>query len=102
MPTRKKEVPRLGAGSLQSLCGKVLVEPLEPPEVSPGGVHLVREKDWRSRPTRGRVVSAGPDVDLKPGDEVILAEYGREEIDLGGGLTLLSYDQDKVLARIEP
>jgi co-chaperonin GroES (HSP10) len=85
---------------LQPLGQHVWLRALPPESVSRGGIHLPDLPAAR-RIDRGVVVATPADSNLQVGDMVLVPQYGREEVDYDGE-TLYVYEEDKILAKLEP
>ena len=96
------------ANKLQPLGDRIVVEREESLEQTAGGIFLPNAS--QDKPSRGTVISVGDGrilkdgsrspLQLKPGDQVIFASYGPNEIKLGEDEYLLMREDD-VLAVIE-
>ena len=92
---------------LEPLEDYVVIEPLEPEKVTPGGIHL--PDSATQTPSRGRVLAVGPGrsdsdsgtipVAVRKGDEVIHTRYGGHEIELEGKKVRIMRESE-VLARV--
>ncbi len=90
---------------IQPLGDKVLVEPLEAEEKSPGGIIL--PDTAKERPKEGRVIAVGPGklndkgerepMPVKEGDIVIYTEFSGTEVKIDGKKYLI-IDADSLLA----
>jgi chaperonin GroES len=91
--------------NMKPLGNKLIVEPIEEEEVSPGGIVL--PDTAKERPQRGMVLAAGPglrlengerqEMDVEEGDKVLFAKYGGTEIKQDDR-TLMILSEDDVLA----
>ena len=87
---------------LKPLGNRVVVEPAEQDEVTPGGIVL--PETAKEKPQKGTVISAGPGdrndkgervpMDLKVGDEVLFAKYSGTEIKVDGKKLLILRETD--------
>lgn len=79
--------------NLEPLLDRVIVKPLDPDAVTPGGVVLPPVAQENAQ--RGVVVAVGPGarnertglhvpIELEPGDVIVYARYGGQEITLDG------------------
>jgi len=78
--------------NLKPLDDRVVIEPLEAEEKTPGGIVL--PDTAKEKPMRGKVVATGPgkmledgkraDMGVKKGDEVIYGKYSGTEIKIKG------------------
>ncbi len=70
--------------SFRPLDDRVLVQPLEPEEVTRGGLFI--PDTAKEKPQEGRVVAIGTDENLrvKVGDRILYAKYSGTEIKLNG------------------
>lgn len=95
--------------NLRPLADRVIVEPLDKEEVTPGGILL--PETAKEKPQEGRVVSAGPgrwdedgkkrvEMEVSQGDTVIFAKYSGTEIKLGEKKYLILSEKD-ILAVLE-
>jgi chaperonin GroES len=92
---------------LRPLDDRVVVEPLEAEEKTPGGIVL--PDTARERPQRGRVVAVGPGkrledgsfakIALEKGDEVIFGKYAGSDVTVDGVEYKILRESD-VLAKI--
>jgi chaperonin GroES len=90
---------------IKPLGDKVVVEPLEEEEKSPGGIIL--PDTAKKKPQEGVVVAVGPgkilddgsrgEMAVKVGDRVIYAKYGGTEVTIDGK-DLVILDQDSIYA----
>lgn len=90
---------------IRPLSDKVVVEPLEEEDKSPGGIIL--PDTAKKKPQEGVVVAVGPgkvlddgsrgEMAVKKGDKVIYAKYGGTEITVDGK-DLVILDQDSIYA----
>lgn len=90
---------------IKPLGDKVVVEPLEEEEKSPGGIIL--PDTAKKKPQEGVVVAVGPgkilddgsrgEMAVKVGDRVIYAKYGGSEVTIDGK-DLVILDQDSIYA----
>lgn len=90
---------------IKPLGDKVVVEPLESEETSPGGIIL--PDTAKKKPQEGKVVAVGPgkilddgsrgEMFVKNGDKVIFAKYGGTEVTVGGKDYII-LDQDSIYA----
>ena len=93
---------------IRPLGDKVVVEPLEGEDKSPGGIIL--PDTAKQKPQEGMVVAVGPgrylddgkraEMAVKKGDKVIFAKYGGTEVTVGGK-DLVILDQDSIFAIVE-
>jgi chaperonin GroES len=94
--------------SLKPLGNRVVVEPVEQDEVTPGGIVL--PETAKEKPQKGKVLSIGPGerddngkyipMDVKAGDTVLYAKYSGTEIKLDGKKLLILRETD-LLAIVE-
>lgn len=90
---------------IKPLGDKVVVEPLESEEKSPGGIIIPDAA--KKKPQEGVVVAIGPgkvledgtrgEMAVKVGDKVIFAKYGGTEVTVNGK-DLVILDQDSIYA----
>jgi len=88
--------------SLKPLADRVLVEPIEDEEITPGGIVL--PETAKEKPQRGKVLAVGPggrDEDGKPitmevkvGETVLFAKYAGTEIKMEGKKMLILRQSD--------
>jgi co-chaperonin GroES (HSP10) len=95
---------------LTPLGNRVVLETVEPPKVSSGGI-LLPESIGSDKPTEGTVVQVGagvlcketgeyiPDTDLEPGDRVHFLRYEGTPVTVGTKKFLV-IDTDKVLCKV--
>ncbi len=90
---------------IKPLGDKVVVEPVEEEEKSPGGIIL--PDTAKKKPQEGIVIAVGPgkvlddgsrgEMAVKPGDRVIYAKYGGTEVTVDGKEYVI-LDQDSIYA----
>jgi chaperonin GroES len=89
--------------NLRPLADRVIVEPLDKEEVTPGGILL--PETAKEKPQEGRVVSVGPgrwdedgkkrvEMEVSQGDTVVFAKYSGTEIKLGDKKYLILSEKD--------
>lgn len=93
---------------LKPLGNRLVVEPLEPEEVTAGGIVL--PETAKEKPQKGTVLSIGPgerndegkriEMDVQMGDTVLYAKYAGTEIKVDGKKLLILKETD-ILAIIE-
>lgn len=93
---------------LKPLGNRVVVEPLEQEEVTPGGIVL--PETAKEKPQQGVVLSVGPGdrdekgqripMDVAVGDKVLFAKYSGTEVKVDGKKLLILRESD-ILAIIE-
>lgn len=93
---------------LKPLGNRVVVEPLEQEEVTPGGIVL--PETAKEKPQQGVVLSVGPGdrdekgqripMDVSVGDKVLFAKYSGTEVKVDGKKLLILRESD-ILAIIE-
>ncbi len=93
--------------TLKPLDDRVVVEPLESEEVTPGGIVL--PDTAKEKPQRGRVIAVGPGklldngerapMSVAVGDEVIFGKYSGTEVEIDGKELKILRESD-VLAKI--
>jgi chaperonin GroES len=94
--------------NLKPLGNRLVVEPLEQEELTPGGIIL--PETAKEKPQKGTVLSSGPGdrdedgkripMDVKVGDVVLYAKYSGTEIKLDSKKLLILRETD-VLAIVE-
>ncbi len=94
--------------NLKPLGNRLVVEPLEQEETTPGGIIL--PETAKEKPQKGNVLSTGPGdrdedgdripMDVKVGDVVLFAKYSGTEIKLDNKKLLILRESD-VLAIVE-
>ncbi|MGC8880360.1 MAG: co-chaperone GroES [Anaerolineae bacterium] len=94
--------------NLTPLGDRVIVEPLESEEVTPGGIVL--PETAKERPQKGKVLAVGPGarddqgkripIDVKVGDTVLYGRYSGTEVKIKDKKYLILRESD-VLAVIE-
>ena len=87
---------------LKPLGSRVVVEPMEQEEVTPGGIVL--PETAKEKPQKGTVISVGPGdrdedgdripLDVKVGDIVLFAKYAGTEIKMDGKKVLILRESD--------
>ena len=93
---------------LKPLGGRVIVEPIEQEEMTPGGIIL--PETAKEKPQEGKVLAAGPGernekgervpMELKVGDKVLFAKYSGSDIKMDGKKLLIMRESD-ILAIVE-
>ena len=93
---------------LKPLGGRVIVEPIEQEEMTPGGIIL--PETAKEKPQEGKVLAAGPGernekgervpMELKVGDKVLFAKYSGTDIKMDGKKLLIMRESD-VLAVVQ-
>lgn len=96
------------AMNLKPLGSRVVVEPLEQEEITPGGI--VIPETAKEKPQKGTVLSVGPGdrdengkrvpMDVSVGETVLFAKYGGTEIKIDGKKLLILRESD-LLAIVE-
>jgi chaperonin GroES len=94
--------------SLKPLGNRVVVEPMESEEVTPGGIVL--PETAKEKPQKGVVLSVGPGdrddqgrripMDVSVGDTVLFAKYSGTEVKVDGKKLLILREND-ILAILE-
>jgi len=94
--------------SLKPLGNRVVVEPVEGDEITPGGIVL--PETAKEKPQKGKILSIGPGerdekgarvpMDVKAGDVVLYAKYAGTEIKVEGKKLLILKESD-LLAIVE-
>jgi chaperonin GroES len=92
---------------LRPLDDRVVVEPSEAEEVTPGGIVL--PDTAKQKPQRGKVISAGPGklldsgergrLSVSVGDEVIFGKYSGTDIEIEGREVKILRESD-ILAKV--
>ncbi|OFX13095.1 MAG: co-chaperone GroES [Armatimonadetes bacterium RBG_16_58_9] len=90
---------------IRPLADKVVIEPVEEEDKSPGGIIL--PDTAKTKPQEGVVIAVGPgrvlddgsrsEMSVKKGDRVIYAKYGGTEVTVDGK-ELMILDQDSIYA----
>ena len=93
---------------IKPLADKVVVEPLESEDKSPGGIIL--PDTAKKKPQGGMVIAVGPgkvlddgtrgEMAVKKGDKVLFAKYGGTEVTIDGK-ELVILDQDSIYAIVQ-
>ncbi len=88
--------------NLRPLGSRVVVEPLEAEDVTPGGIVL--PETAKEKPQRGKMLSVGPGdrdedgeriaMDVAAGDVVLYAKYAGTEIKVEGKKLLILKESD--------
>jgi len=94
--------------NLKPLGNRLVVEPLEQEDITPGGIIL--PETAKEKPQKGNVLSTGPGdrdeqgkripMDVKVGDVVLFAKYSGTEIKLDNKKLLILRESD-ILAIVE-
>ncbi len=94
--------------SFRPLGGRVLVEPLEQEETTPGGIIL--PETAKEKPQEGKILAVGPGdrddegkriaMDVKVGDRILFAKYSGTEVKMDGKKLLILRESD-ILAVLE-
>jgi len=94
--------------SFKPLGGRVLVEPIEQDEMTPGGIIL--PETAKEKPQEGKVLAVGPGdrddegkriaLDVKVGDKVLFAKYSGTEVKMDGKKLLILRESD-ILGTVE-
>ena len=94
--------------TLKPLDDRVVIEPIEAEEKTPGGIVL--PDTAKEKPMRGKVVAAGPgkvlengkraEMSVKKGDEVIYGKYSGTEVKVKGKEYVIVREGD-LLAKVE-
>ncbi len=94
--------------NLKPLGSRVVIEPIEQEDITPGGIVL--PETAKEKPQRGKVLSAGDGdrddhgkriaLDVKAGDVVLFAKYSGTEIKVDGKKLLILRESD-ILAIVE-
>ena len=94
--------------SFKPLGGRVLIEPLEQDEITPGGIIL--PETAKEKPQEGKILAIGPGerddegkrivMDVKVGDKVLFAKYSGTEVKMDGKKLLILRESD-ILGIIE-
>ncbi|HEY83128.1 MAG TPA: co-chaperone GroES [Dehalococcoidia bacterium] len=87
---------------LQPLADRVVVKPIEPEEVSKGGIIL--PDTAKEKPQEGEVIAVGPGkladdgkrlaMEIKVGDRVIYAKYAGTEVEVDDEKLLILRESD--------
>ena len=88
--------------SLKPLADRVLVEPIEDEEITPGGIVL--PETAKEKPQRGKILAVGPGgrdedgklitMEVKVGETVLFAKYAGTEIKMEGKKMLILRQSD--------
>ncbi|HEY2980760.1 MAG TPA: co-chaperone GroES [Anaerolineales bacterium] len=88
--------------SFKPLGGRVLVEPIEQDEMTPGGIIL--PETAKEKPQEGKILAVGPGdrddegkripLDVKVGDKVLFAKYSGTEVKMDGKKLLILRESD--------
>jgi Co-chaperonin GroES (HSP10) len=97
------------AMNLKPLGSRVVVEPLEQEEITPGGIVL--PETAKEKPQKGKVLSVGPGdrdesgkrvpMDVTVGETVLFAKYGGTEIKIDGKKLLILRESDLLAIVVE-
>jgi chaperonin GroES len=95
---------------VKPLGDRVLVEPIEEPEVTPTGIAI--PETAREVPTEGVVIELGTGrtdkegrklpFEIKPGDHVLLKKYGGTEVELEDKVFKMVQADDILAVLVEP
>ena len=96
----------------QPLLWRVLVRPLQAPEVTEGGIALTKQiqENQEFVTVVGQIVAKGPrsflgekftDGKLEVGDWVLYPTYGGQRIELADGRTFILLNDDQLLGRVD-
>ncbi len=95
--------------NLRPLGDRVVVEPAEGEEVTPGGILL--PETAKEKPQQGTILAVGPGrhddsgklvaMDVKVSDKVLYAKYGGTEIKLNGKKVLILKESDILAVVLE-
>jgi len=90
------------AQNLKPLADRVLVEPIEDEEITPGGIVL--PETAKEKPQRGKILATGPGgrdddgkviaMEVKVGDTVLFAKYAGTEIKVEGKKLMILRQSD--------
>ncbi|UYN90270.1 MAG: co-chaperone GroES [Anaerolineales bacterium] len=90
------------AQNLKPLADRVLVEPIEDEEITPGGIVL--PETAKEKPQRGKILAAGPGgrdddgkviaMEVAVGDIVLFAKYAGTEIKVEGKKLMILRQSD--------
>jgi len=104
----KKQAKKAKEPTIRPLDDRVVVEPLESEEKTPGGIFL--PDTAKEKPQKGRVIAVGPgkvldngeraELSVSVGDVVLFAKYGGTEVEVAGKELLIMRESD-LLARVE-
>ena len=88
--------------SIKPLADRVLVEPIEDEEITPGGIVL--PETAKEKPQRGKILAVGPGgrdedgklitMEVKVGETVLFAKYAGTEIKMEGKKMLILRQSD--------
>ncbi|MEL7645397.1 MAG: co-chaperone GroES [Anaerolineaceae bacterium] len=88
--------------AMKPLGSRLVVEPIEQDDVTPGGIVL--PDTAKEKPQKGTVIAAGPgdrnekgeriSLDVKVGDQVLFAKYSGTEIKYEGKKLLILRESD--------
>jgi len=94
--------------SIRPLDDRVVVEPLESEEKTPGGIYL--PDTAKEKPQKGKIIAVGPGkmldngerskMPVKKGDIVLFAKFGGTEVKMGDKELLIMRESD-LLAIVE-
>ena len=97
------------AMNMKPLGSRVVVEPLEQDEITPGGIVL--PETAKEKPQKGTVLSVGPGdrdengkripMDVSVGETVLFAKYGGTEIKIDGKKLLILRESDLLAIVVE-
>jgi chaperonin GroES len=77
---------------IKMLHDRVLIKPLEPEEITRGGIII--PDTAKDKPQKGIVVSVGPKSTLEPGDEVTFGQFVGMDLVIDGEKLLVMRDYD--------
>ena len=88
--------------SMKPLGNRVVVEPIEADDITPGGIVL--PETAKEKPQRGKILATGPGdrdekgeriaMDVQVGDTVLYAKYSGTEVKLDGKKYLILRESD--------
>ena len=94
--------------NIRPLDDRVVIEPMEAEEKSPGGIHL--PDTAKEKPMKGKVIAVGEgkmlesgkraELLVKKGDKVLYGKYAGTEVAVDGKEFLIMRESD-ILAKIE-
>lgn len=85
--------------TIKPLGNNVLASRIEPPKVSPGGIHFIDNDNYRDDKMQWRVLAVGPKVqELQAGDRILTPMYYGNKLVLEDGTERHIIGAEQVIA----